>query len=55
MSHDRFESLHPHISEFAVQNDILWSEIQTLWGGIYYTRVVHRLNNEFMEDIQVVL
>jgi hypothetical protein len=22
-------------------------------GGIYYTRVVHRLNNEFTEDIQV--
>ncbi|KAJ7938913.1 hypothetical protein B0H13DRAFT_2261068 [Mycena leptocephala] len=24
-------------------------------GGIYYTRVVHRLSNEFTEDIQVVL
>jgi hypothetical protein len=24
-------------------------------GGIYYTRVVHRLNNEFTEDKHVVL
>jgi hypothetical protein len=29
--------------------------LNLLGGGIYYTRVVHRLNNEFTEDIQVVL